>query len=292
MTPARIAIVIVALVASVGLALFVHSVFVKPKGAAPTVIAAAPPPAMTRVLVAKTDLGVGERLSVENMTWQDWPAATLNASYISDGQTAPASLNTAAGALHKAATTVSDITSAGGPKLQAMIGAIVRDPIVAGEPITAKKIIHTGDTSYMAVRLPEGMRAVALPISVESGAGGFIEPGDRIDVLSTHADTNKSGGGGMITDMVISNTLVLAIDQKTDAGKANGASMIGATVTIEVPAQDLATVARARTQGGLTIALRSYADMAGKTPVQQSADANPSVRIFRGGVAAEQVTAP
>jgi pilus assembly protein CpaB len=243
------------------------------------------------VLVAKVDLGTGDRLAAENMTWQDWPAATLNANYISDGPVAPVALG-AAGAMHKATTTVADIASGGGPKLQAMIGAIVRDPIVAGEPITARKIIRSGDTSYMAVRLAEGMRAVALPISVESGAGGFVEPGDRIDVLSTHADTNKSGGGGMVTDMVISNAMVLAIDQKTDSPKTGGASMIGATVTIEVPAQDLASVAKARTQGGLTIALRSYADMAGKTPVKQNADAAPSVRIFRGGVAAEQVIAP
>ena len=68
--------------------------------------------------------------------------------------------------------------------------------------------------------------------------------------------------------------------------------MIGATVTIEVPAGDLATVAKARTQGGLTIALRSYADMAGKTPVKLTPDVAPSIRIFRGGVPAEQVTAP
>jgi pilus assembly protein CpaB len=290
MTPARIAIVLVALVAAVGLALFVHGMFVRPKAPPPTVIAAAPAPPMTRVLVAKVDLGVGDRLAPDNMTWQSWPAATLNANYVTDGVIAPAAIG-ADGALRKASTTVGDITSGGGPKLQAMIGAIVREPIFAGEPITGRKIIHSGDTSYMAVRLPAGMRAMALPINVESGAGGFVEPGDRIDIISTHADTNKTGGGGMVTETVLNNALVLAIDQKTDTPKA-GATMIGATITIEVPAEDADAVAKARTQGGLTIALRSYADMAGRTPVKTNADDSQSVRIFRGGVAAEQASAP
>jgi pilus assembly protein CpaB len=290
MTPARIAIILVALVASVGLALFVHGIFVKPKAPPPQVVATAPPaPPMTRVLVAKVDLGVGDRLSPENMTWQSWPAATLNTSYITDGVVTTAAATPAAAAIGQAARTVTDVTSGGGPKLQAMAGAIVRDPIFAGEPITARKIIHSGDTSYMAVRLPAGMVAMALPINVESGAGGFIQPGDRIDVLSTHADTAKGGGGGMITETVLANTQVLAIDQHTDQPKA-GATMIGATVTVEVPAASASSVARARTQGGLTLALRSYADIGGHPAA--TVDDSHSVRVFRGGSAAESVTAP
>jgi pilus assembly protein CpaB len=290
MTPARIAIILVALVASVGLALFVHGMFVRPKGPPPQVVAAAPPaPPMSRVLVAKVDLGVGERLSPENMTWQGWPAATLNTSYITDGVIASAAATPAASAIGAATRTVSDMTSGGGPKLQAMVGSIVRDPIFAGEPITARKIIRSGDTSYMAVRLPPGTVAMSLPLNVESGAGGFIQPGDRVDVLSTHADTSKSGGGGMVTETVLGNALVLAIDQHTDQPKA-GASMIGATVTVEVPATSASAVARARTQGGLTLALRSYADIGGHTAA--AVDDSHSVRVFRGGSAAESVTAP
>ena len=289
MTPARIMIVVVALVASVGLALFVPGMFGRPKTTAPTAVAAAPPaPPMTRVLVAKADLHVGDRLSADNMAWQAWPAATMNASYITDGVVSAAAPNAAAQAVRTATRTVSDMTSGGGPKLLSMVGAIVRDPIYTGEPITSKKIVRSGDTSYMAVRLPAGMVAMSLPINVESAAGGFINPGDRVDVLSTHADTTK-GGGGMVTETVLANTLVLAIDQHTDQPKA-GAAILGATVTIEVPAVNAATVARARTQGGLTLALRSYADIAGHT--KGGVDDSHAVRIFRGGSAAESVSAP
>jgi pilus assembly protein CpaB len=289
MTPARIMIIVVALVASVGLALFVHGMFARPK-AAPTVVAAAPPaPPMTRVLVAKVDLNVGDRLSPDNMSWQAWPAATMNASYITDGVVSTTAPNPAALAVRQATRTVTDMTSGGGPKLLAMAGAIVRDPIFAGEPITSRKIVRSGDTSYMAVRLPAGMVAMSLPITVESAAGGFINPGDRVDILSTHADTTKGGAGGMVTETVLANTLVLAIDQHTDQPKA-GASIIGATVTVEVPAVNASTMARARTQGGLTLALRSYADIAGHT--QGGVDDSHAVRIFRGGATAESVSAP
>jgi pilus assembly protein CpaB len=288
MTPARILIIVVALVASVGLALFVHGMFARPKAPPPAIAAAPPAPPMTRVLVAKVDLAVGDRLSPDNMAWQSWPAATLNPSYITDGVVSTDSQGAAVAAMHQATRTVSDITSGGGPKLQAMAGAIVRDTLFAGEPITSKKIIRSGDTSYMAVRLPSGMVAMSLPINVESAAGGFIQPGDRVDVMSTHADVTK-GGGGMITETVLANTLVLAIDQHTDQPKAS-ASLIGTTVTVEVPATSSSSVARARTQGGLTLALRSYADIGGHT--QGGVDDSHSIRIFRGGSAAESVSAP
>lgn len=288
MTPARIVILIVALVAAVGLALLVHGLFAQPKTPPPAAVAAAPPPTMTRVLVAKTDLAVGARLSDQNMSWQGWPTATLNVAYITDGDTTAAPKAPVDTMMQKASKTVGDIATGGGPKMQAMIGDVVREPIYAGEPITAKKVVHSGDTSYMAVRLPQGMRAMALALSLESGAGGFIEPGDRVDVLSTHQDPNKNSSGGMVTETVLSNALVLAIDQKTDAGKAQ--TVAGATITLEVPDVNASAVAKARTQGGLTIALRSYADIGGQTG-GPSADDGHTVKIFRGGPAAEVVTA-
>ena len=289
MTPARIAIIVVALVAAVGLALLVHGLFGAPKAPPPMVTVQAPPQPMTRVLVAKTDLAVGDRLSAANMSWQSWPAATLNAAYVTDGVMTAAPAGGAASAVNQAGKTVTDMATGGGPQMQALAGAIVRQPIYAGQPITARDIVRSGDSSYMAVRLPEGMRAMALPLTTESGAGGFIEPGDHVDIYSTHADTSKNGGGGMITETVLSNALVLAIDQKTDAPKS-GATVTGVTITLEVPDINASAVAKARTQGGLTLALRSYADIGGRTG-GPSADDGHGVRIFRGGAPAEVVTA-
>jgi pilus assembly protein CpaB len=289
MTPARIAIIVVALVAAVGLALLVHGLFGPSKAPPPSVTVQAAPQPMTRVLVAKTDLGVGDRLSAANMSWQSWPAATLNAAYVTDGVMTAAPVGGAASAVNQAGKTVSDIATGGGPQMQAMAGAIVRQPIYAGQPITARDIVRSGDSSYMAVRLPEGMRAMALPLTTESGAGGFIEPGDHVDIYSTHADTSKNGGGGMITETVITNVLVLAIDQHADVPK-NAATLPGSTITLEVPEASVTTVAKARGQTGLTIALRSYADIGGR-PGGPSAGDGHAVRLFKGGGAPELVTA-
>jgi pilus assembly protein CpaB len=291
MTPARITIILVALVAAVGLALLVHGLFGGSKPPpAPVAQQAAPPPPMTRVLVAKVDLGVGDRLSADNMAWQSWPAATLNAAYISDGVTATAPQGQTAAALAQAQHAVSDMANGGGPRLQAMIGAIVRQPLYAGEPITDREIVRSGDSSYMAVRLPQGMRAISLPLSTESGAGGFIQPGDHVDVYSTHADTSKNGGGGMVTEVVITNAAVLAIDQHPDAPK-NSPTLPGNTITLEIPEASVMALAKARAQTGLTIALRSYADIGGNPGGPTVGDGH-AVRIFRGGGPAELVTAP
>jgi pilus assembly protein CpaB len=288
MNPARIIIILVAGVAAICLALIVSNIAAKPASApTPVVAAQAPSQPMTRVLVAKTDLAVGQTLSPDNMVWQPWPAATVNVAYLTDGVVATAAPTPTAGALHKASTTVSDLATGGGPKMQALVGAIVREPIFAGEPITARKIVRSGDSSYMAVRLPEGMRAVSLPVTIESGAGGFIEPGDRIDILSNHQGAGGAGTQGMVTELVLSNVLVLAVDQHTDTPKA-GQAQPGSTLTLEVPADAVPTVARARTGGTLTMALRSYADIAGH-PNGPATDQR-SVRVFKGGGSAQVVT--
>lgn len=286
MTPARIAIIAGALVVSIALAFIVHGVIGRPKPVTPVIVASAP--AITQVLVAKTDLGVGSILAPENMRWQDWPATGLDPSFITSGQTMFSS-GGATAAISQAKIAVTSVATGGGPKLQAMVGAIVREDIAQGEPITARKIVRAGQSSYMAVRLPQGMRAMALPLSVESGAGGFIQPGDRVDVLSTHNQANKSGSSALVTDTVLPDALVLAIDQHTDSPRS-GANLPGATITIEVPASKAFSVAKARTQGGLTLALRSYADAGPATTAADAGDIH-DVRIFRGGAPAEVVTA-
>ena len=291
MSPIRIAIVIGAAVLAIVLAVVVKTMVAPTKPAvasAPHVVEAPPAPPMTRVLAAKAELAVGTRLSPENMTWQPWPAATLNPAYITDGA-APAPKPTGVnGVVSKAATTVSDMTSGGGAAMQGMVGAIVKDTIYAGEPITARKIVRGADSGYMAVRLPPGMRAMSVPINTETGAGGFIAPGDRVDVLSSHADTSKGGGQGIVTETVMTNVKVLAVDQKTEA-PAGSNSIIGAVVTLEVPAASAEALARAKAQGGLTMALRSYADIAGGAGGAASSTAGHSIRVFKGGAPAEVV---
>jgi pilus assembly protein CpaB len=287
MNPARTIVIVVAAIAALGLMFLVHGLLQpKPVAAAPQVAQSAGPP-MTRVLVAKTDLAVGDRLAIDNMSWQPWPTTTLNAAFITDGETAQPKPQGAAAAVSTARTTVTDMATGGGPKMQSVVGDIVKEAIYSGEPITDRKIVRAGDSSYMAVRLPAGMRAMSVAVTVESGAGGFIQPGDRIDVLATHADTAKNAQG-MITEVVLSDALVLAIDQHVDVPKTN-TGLPAATLTLEVPVGSVEALVRAKGQGSaLTMALRSYADVGGGAHGPTS---GRPVRIFKGSSPAEVVTA-
>ncbi|MHB8285604.1 MAG: Flp pilus assembly protein CpaB [Caulobacteraceae bacterium] len=262
----------------------------------PIVVAAAapPPPApTTRVLTAKHDLAVGDTIGEADIQWQSWPISALNPVYITDGPVKPiatpvtgmaAAADKIANAAHNTMTAPSSGAGA------SVIGAIVRQPILTGEPIIAAKVVHAGGAGIMAVTLDSGMRAMALPLSAESAAGGFILPGDHVDVVLTRQeDSGPNGSSNKIftANTVLNNVKVLAIDQNT--GVQKGASVIGATGTVEVTEKQAETLLLAKSSGTLTFVLRSYADAQGPaTPGDMRAHANTAdaniVHVFRNGV--------
>ena len=65
----------------------------------------------------------------------------------------------------------------------------------------------------MSAILPKGMRAISVAVSAETGAGGFILPNDRVDVLLTRKVDDGSNKKAASTETVLSNVRVLAIDQ-------------------------------------------------------------------------------
>ncbi|HEV2364276.1 MAG TPA: Flp pilus assembly protein CpaB [Caulobacteraceae bacterium] len=278
MNPARMVILGVALIAAIGLAFILRNIAL-PTRAPPVVVRQAPPPPTVRVLVAAKDLAPGDRLNVGNMAWQGWPADSLNASYITEGGPAPAPANGVARLVKNASTAASEAMSGGGPAMQALSGAVVREAMVKGEPILKDKVVRPGQGGFMSVILDPGMRAISIPVSAETGAGGFIQPGDRVDVIQTGADPNQKSGA-LISQTVLSNVRVLAVDQTTTPA-ANGKSILGATLTLEVPASLAELAAGAKSRGGLNIALRSYADMGG--PPGTGGEGTHGVRLFRGG---------
>ena len=163
---------------------------------------------------------------------------------------------------------------------------------VQPEPVTERKIVRGGEGGYMAVVLQPGMRAMALPVTVETGAGGFILPGDRVDVLQNRRVDNPGGGGGAqetVATVIMRNLRVLAIDQTTEPQK-DAKAMVGAVATLEVPAGDEEVMSRAKSQGDLVLALRSYADAGGPSGRGAGGD-NTRVRVWRAGQASEVTVA-
>jgi pilus assembly protein CpaB len=281
MNAVRIAILAVAAVAAVGLALLLRNMATGSKHAPAAVAAVAPVQATARVLVAANDLAVGARLTASDMTWQPWPAEGLSPNYITDGAQPAPKTPGAEGAASSATKVAKDIVTGGGPAMQAMVGSVVKDAFNKGEPIVARKIVRAGEGGYLSVVLKPGMRAMALPVSADTSAGGFIQPGDRVDLLESHQDSGRRGGPGYVSQIVVSNVRVLAVDQTTDAAK-NGKSIVGATITLEVPAGSAQPIAEAKARGGIMMALRSYADIAGGAGGVSGAAGN-EIRVIKGG---------
>lgn len=300
MKPAKIAVVCIAAVSAIGLALVVRAMGSSSGEPASTAVAAVETVPMAKVLVAARDLEPGKRLADGDLSWKDWPVAEVNPVFITDGSTPlPASAKPAdaagteeqaepKGAAARVAKAASDL--AGGGIKGEYIGAVVREPILAGEPIVARKIVRAGDSGYMAAYLEPGMRAMAIRVTVETAAGGFILPGDRVDVLLTRevqapAGVDGAGGGKrFVSSTVMQNTKVLAIDQTTRAAD-NEQAVVGATATLEVTGRDAEVLALAKSEGELSLVLRSYADTAGPSGRVAGAvrrgDAAASARVVR-----------
>jgi pilus assembly protein CpaB len=303
MKPARIVVICIAAISAIGLALVVRAMGsssnepVGPAAAAPVEVRP-----MAKVLVAAKDLEPGKRLVEADLAWKDWPVDEVNPVFITDGTTpvaakpiADTAAEKASGAVDRVAKAANEIAGTGAKS--DYIGSVVREPILAGEPIVARKIVRAGDSGYMAAYLEPGMRAMAIAVTVESAAGGFILPGDRVDVVLT-SEANReavesSGKSKFISGAVLQNIKVLAIDQSTRAGDDEQA-VVGATATLEVRPQDAVLLAQAKSEGELSLSLRSYADTSGPSGATRrpAVSAQPqSVRIYRGG-APEVVAVP
>src|SRR5881396_2829239 len=220
------------------------------------------------VLVAKSDIGLGQTVTAEAVQWQTWPAATATNSFIRRNERPDATTQVA--------------------------GSIARAPFIAGEPIREPKLVKANGSGFMAAILPTGMRAISTEISPETGAGGFILPNDRVDVILSKREKNPDRGGSadiVNSEVILSNVRVLAIDQAPKE-KDGQTSVVGKTVTLELKPEQAETLARARQSGTLQLALRSIADlnMVENSSEQDAPRRGDSVKVVRYGVQSTTTT--
>lgn len=293
MNPVRLIMVLVAAVSAIGLAVVLQRAL-GGKPAAPTAQAAPaanPAKPMTQVLVAKRDLPIGTRLVAADVAWQAWPSDAVNGAFITNGA-APAKPDGKVEAAKASLAATAD-QMIGGDPAKAVEGAIVRDPILTGEPITPRKIVRGGEGGYLSVVLTPGKRAMSVPVTSDTAVGGFILPGDRVDVVSTHdAPSMGEGGKMLVAETVLQNIRVLALDQSTAAEK-DAKSIVAATATLEVGPTEAEALARAKATGPVTLALRAYTDLGGPSGMTRPVAADDStVRINRGGMTTSVAVRP
>ncbi len=259
MNAMRIGILALALVAA-GLAAFLARSLVnddqQPQAAAPQVVETP----LAEVLVAATDISIGQRVGKSDITWQPWPEAAIVSSYVTRDVQPNA--------------------------LEVFAGAIARGPLLAGEPVTSGKLVSFENAGFMSALLSPGMRAVATKISPETSAGGFILPNDRVDVIVTMrvrgGDAVEGGSGGFRSETLLTNVRVLAIDQtfKELEGKQ---VVVGKTATLEVLPEQAEDFALAEAQGTISLSLRALADMNGAGQVPSSGAAQDASTRSRQG---------
>jgi pilus assembly protein CpaB len=162
-------------------------------------------------------------------------------------------------------------------------GSIARSPFIAGEPIREPKLVRANGAGFMAAVLPAGMRAVSTEISPETGAGGFILPNDRVDVILSKRDKSpeRSGPDGINSEIILNNIRVLAIDQAPKE-KDGQNTVVGKTATLELKPEQAELLARARQSGTLSLALRALVD-ANAPPVKtdEANNGQNSISIVR-----------
>lgn len=173
-----------------------------------------------RVLVSTRDMQRGERIAESDTTWIDWPKRGLQPTFITD-ETPDAR--------------------------ESLQQAVARSMIVTGEPIVEAKIVRAGSSGLMAAILEPGMRAVTMRVSPETASGGFILPGDKVDLMHT------LGGA---TRLVFEDVRVLAVDavysENTETPHINGSNL-----TVELTPDDAEVFLTKRSSGAFSVVLRS-----------------------------------
>jgi len=161
---------------------------------------------------------------------------------------------------------------------------VVLSPIEPNEPVLALKITGPGQRATLSALVRPGMKAVTVRVNDVEGVGGFVLPGDRVDVVLTR----QIDKGNATTEVVLQNTRVLAVDQSADQRAAKAA--VAKSVTIEVDTVEAQKVWLAASVGSLSLLLRkagetaevktrkvTLKDLSGNEPVERGATATVTV---------------
>jgi pilus assembly protein CpaB len=235
MTVRQLIVLGVALLAAIGALVFVQGVA---RSRPAPQEAASLAPSGPRVLVAAREIAAGSKIVAGDLEWRPWAAEAVADSFVTD-------------------TAASDADTRFVEE-----GRIARQALAAGEPVVEARMIKPGQQGFMAAMLLPGYRAVAVPVSEETAAAGFILPNDRVDVIVTRKMTLLGAGSTENNEVtrsgvVLSDVRVLAIDQTYRAAEGEDPEAIkGSVALLELSPRDTELVAMADQLGDLSLALR------------------------------------
>ncbi len=202
--------------------------------------------AKIEILVATKNLGIGREISDGDLRWQEWPKSSVFPGAITREEKQNAA--------------------------DAVTGRLARD-IAKGEPVIKSAILGQTRGNFVAASLEPGMRAVAIGVSASSMVGGFIGPGDFVDVILTYKETIRAEDDDprvqsmielnldkMATETILQNIKILAVDQMAQRPEEDEKIKVGKTVTLAVSAENAERLSLASELGDITLALRGVGD--------------------------------
>lgn len=199
---------------------------------------AAPAIDLTTVVVAKAELAFGTQVAIENIIEAKWPAANVpEGSY----------------------KTIQDFFAE-------QANRVVLETIRANEPLLKGKVTGPGQRATLSSMLGSGMKAVTIHVNDVRGVGGFVMPGDYVDVLLTvepKDDEARKKPSSTYSELLLERMRVLAIDQVADLKQST--PKLAQTVTVEASIQNAQRLALASTVGTLSLVLRSNANVENET---------------------------
>src|SRR6185295_4080068 len=203
----------------------------------------------TKVAVAAVPLAYGTDITPDKIKFVDYPKASLPpGAFMTQAQLLPE-----------------------GKKRFALM------TIGINEPVLASKISGEGQGASIAALLTEGMRAATVRIDDVSGVAGFVQPNDSVDVLITR--TPPGTNGQQLTDVLLQNVRVLAIDQ--EAKNSDGTPKLARSATFEVSPIDAQKLALAQKAGSLSLVLRKPGEA--NNPVVETVSMNDLRYNMYGG---------
>ena len=190
------------------------------------------------IAVAAQALPVGTELTAQNVKWKSVPEDSVYEG---------------------------SIRREGSKTIAQSVKGRVRTDVAANQPILKSSLLASGQGNVLAASMKPGMRAVAIKATAESMVGGFINPGDYVDVILTYqvsagddSTPTENPVEKNATETVLENIKVLAVDQT--ARKEDDKAKVGRTVTLEVNQKGAEKLALATEMGDLSLSLRGIGD--------------------------------
>ncbi|WP_050631802.1 Flp pilus assembly protein CpaB [Bradyrhizobium viridifuturi] len=173
-------------------------------------------------------------------------------------------------------------------------GSLVRKFVDAGSAITLEDILRPKDRGFLASVLAPDSRAISIKVDEETGVSGLIRPGDNVDVVLTQVFEKADPVKRAVSETVLSNVRVIAIDQEiAQGGRPVSNAVVGKTaqtVSLELKPEQVKKVAVAKQLGTLSLVVRAAAEQWDKADTGATSSCDVSPELARQSAVAGQST--